>query len=86
MLYAGKTKASSSVGCLEGWFVSQLKTILTELVCSFAFKYTMYTQLTNILEVESEIRRKSNMLNNRIMIELERLEKLIQFTAFKNIR
>ena len=46
----------------------------------------MYTQLTNILEVESEIRRKSNMLNNRITIELERLEKLIQFTAFKDIR
>ena len=26
------------------------------------------------------------MLNNRITIELERLKKLIQFTAFKDIR
>ena len=46
----------------------------------------MYTKLTNILEIESEIRRKkNNMLNSKITKQLEIFEKLMKFRAFKDI-
>ena len=37
------------------------------------------------LEIESEIRMKSNLLNTRITKELEKLETLMKFRAFNNI-
>ena len=45
----------------------------------------MHTQIMNILEIESEIRKKNNMLSSRITIELKRLEKLMHFRSFKDI-